>query len=118
MKTLTIFILFGLAPLSASDQSWWKISLTAMSAANAADVVTSLQAQKRVGCQEANQLYGRCFEARAVSLKAAYVGINAIAQRAFLKRHPKWARWFAIGNAGQAIAPAIAAAHNAQVGVH
>ncbi len=108
-------MVFASLPAVASDMKWWELSLAGLAAANTADTVTSLQAQSRVGCREENILYGPCFGARAVSIKAGYVGINIVIQAILVRHHPKLAKWFIVGNVGQSIAPTWCAFHNAGV---
>ena len=110
-----VIALFVAFPAFPSDRSWWKISLAAMATSNTADTVASMQAQGRVGCREENVLYGHCFGARAISLKVVYVGANVVVQSLLVKRHTKLAKWFALGNVSQSVAPAWSVWHNSAV---
>jgi hypothetical protein len=111
MKTITALVLLMLSvgPACAADSAWtW--SLVALTAANTADAITTEQAIHR-GAHELNPVLGN-FGARGISIKAAVVGGQALAQWLVVRRHPRMSRPFAWGNTAQCALPAWAAWHN------
>jgi hypothetical protein len=101
--------------VSAPGSTVWKWSLAIMTAANAADTITSVQCNQdpaRCG-QERGWLYpGAKF---SIGVKAAVVGGQMLAQWLIVRKRPGAAKWFVPGNAGQTGIGAWAAWHNARL---
>lgn len=114
IKLATAAVLLA-STLTASDKAWWKASLVTMTAANAADVVTSIQDNSRPNLRECNPLYGSHFTGRDVILKSGIVAGQALVQYLIVRKHPKAARYFAVLNAGQTGSIAYVAARNASL---
>ncbi|MGO9967658.1 MAG: hypothetical protein ACLPY2_10345 [Bryobacteraceae bacterium] len=105
----------ALPDISSPSYPVWKWSLAIMTAANAADAITSIQCNQdpaRCGYERGLLYAGAKF---SIGVKAAVVGGQMLAQWLAVRKRPKAMKWFVPGNVAQAGTGAWAAWHNARL---
>jgi hypothetical protein len=84
----------------------WNVSAAILSAANIADLVTTIN--RPTGYKELNPIMGK----NAVIVKSAALGITFIVEKYVIKKHPESKKVFTYLNYGLCVIPTIAAIHN------
>jgi hypothetical protein len=100
---------------AADSGQWWRTSLAVMAASNAADTLVSLQDSHNPRLHETGWLYSGRFDGRAVGIKSAVVGVQALGQWLIVRRHPRAAKWFAVLNFGESVGPLWSMGHNLEL---
>jgi hypothetical protein len=94
----------------------WRASIAALTIANTADVVSSLQVNhRRPDLKETGWLYGGRFGTRGIAIKTGYIGGTVLVQWLLVRKYPRLAKWLAPINVGPSLIAGRAAWHNSQM---